>query len=109
MDYSVKIQAESVHKYNETKIVMKAISILFILLITLITFQTSSADDGYNLWLNYFKVSNPQLSKYQKQITEVLIAGDSPTIKLVRGEIQTGLKGMLGSNVPEVSSFAVGL
>lgn len=81
---------------------MKAISILFILLITLITFQSSSADDGYNLWLNYFKVSNPQLSEYQNQITEVLIAGDSPTIELVRDEIQTGLKGMLGSNIPEV-------
>lgn len=84
---------------------MKSFSIFFMLFIILLTPYLSSADDGYNLWLNYFKVSNSQLGEYQKQIKDVLIIGDSPIINLVREEIQKGLTGMLGKDIAEVSAL----
>ncbi len=84
---------------------MRTKTIFFLILIFFIYHENSSANDGYNLWLNYFKVSEPQLSDYQKQISEVLVTGDSPTIKLVRDELNTGLKGLLGKPVSDVSEL----
>ena len=82
---------------------MRTKAIIFLILLSVFLQKKSSANDGYSLWLNYFKVSEPLLSEYQQQIKEVLVAGDSPTITLVRSELDTGLKGLLGSTVSSVS------
>lgn len=84
---------------------MRIKTIFFLILISVLLLKNSSANDGYSLWLNYYQVSEPQLSEYQKQINEILIFGESPTIKLVQNELNTGLKGMLGKAVSVVTEF----
>ncbi len=55
------------------------------------------ADDGYDLWLKYNKVTDAQkLAEYQAAITSVVIQGDSPTCKVMKDELQKGLSGLLG-------------
>lgn len=79
---------------------------IFILVSSVFLFQKNSfANDGYQLWLNYTQVAEPQLTAYQKQIKEIWVSGESPTIKLVRQELNTGLKGLLGKPVFEASEL----
>ncbi len=87
---------------------MRTISIFILIFTTLFLHKNSMANDGYGLWLNYFKAVEPQLSDYREQIKEVLVFGESPTVKLVRDELNTGLMGLLGNAVPEVSELKKG-
>ncbi len=58
------------------------------------------ADDGYDLWLKYNKISDAQkLAEYQAAITSVVIQGDSPTCKVMKDELQKGLSGLLGKDM----------
>ena len=58
------------------------------------------ADDGYDLWLKYNKVSDAQkLAEYQAAITSVVIQGDSPTCNVMKDELQKGLSGLLGKDI----------
>jgi alpha-glucuronidase len=63
------------------------------------------AEDGYRLWLRYNLVSDPQmLGQYNKSVTGLLIEGESPTINATRKELQMGMKGLLGRDIPSVSA-----
>jgi alpha-glucuronidase len=60
----------------------------------------ASADDGYELWLKYNKVEDPQkLSQYQKAISSVVITGKTATSDATREELKKGLSGLLGQDV----------
>ncbi len=68
--------------------------------------QALFADDGYDLWLKYKKIDDPQLlKKYQLLISSIIIGGDSPTCSAVRDELKKGLQGMLGQEIPFVKSI----
>jgi alpha-glucuronidase len=61
------------------------------------------AEDGYRLWLRYDMVSNPGLLwHYQEQITQLIVPQDSPAAD----ELKTGLSGLLGKEIPVVSSLS---
>lgn len=58
------------------------------------------ADDGYDLWLKYNKVTDAQkLAQYQAAITSVVIQGDSPICKVMKDELQKALSGLLGKEI----------
>lgn len=60
------------------------------------------AEDGYRLWLRYDKVSNPQLlSGYHKNITQIYEKAATSAGQ----ELQTGLSGLLGKDIPATTSI----
>lgn len=62
---------------------------------------TARAEDGYELWLRYPLVSDARLLKqYRESSAALLVAGDSPTSRVVREELSRGLRGLLGAEVP---------
>jgi alpha-glucuronidase len=79
---------------------MKAGRISLILLF-LFAEYTLLASDGYQLWLNHSKVSESLQKNYKEKITGFTVCGESPTLKLVKQELQTGLQTMLGTPVQE--------
>ena len=65
----------------------------------------ASADDGYRLWMKYDLISNPQkVKEYRESIKAWMVRGSSPTIEAAKHELRIALDGLLGSNIPEVSS-----
>ncbi|MGA2092620.1 MAG: alpha-glucuronidase family glycosyl hydrolase [Sedimentisphaerales bacterium] len=69
----------------------------------------ASADDGYQLWLKYKKVGDPQkFEAYQKAISNYDVYGNSPTCEAIRGEMKRGLDGLLGENVPSAGTAHTG-
>jgi alpha-glucuronidase len=55
------------------------------------------AEDGYDLWLRYPLVSDSaRLAEYRAATSEVVVAGESPTLEIVRQELARGLRGLLG-------------
>jgi alpha-glucuronidase len=77
---------------------------IIFLVIMLLNFQVLKAEDGYRLWLRYDCISDPQiLDQYNKSITGWIIEGESPTLRVAGKELQMGLNGLLGRNVPNVS------
>jgi alpha-glucuronidase len=59
------------------------------------------ADDGYDLWLRYAPIADPQrLAQYRAAITQLVVEGDSPTLAVVREELARGLRGLLDRDLP---------
>ena len=81
---------------------IKSSLILFVLFLT--AFNIVYADDGYELWLKYKRVSNEQLlEKYGLLIKAVMIKGESQTAQIAQNELKTGLNGLLASAIPQVN------
>ena len=56
----------------------------------------ANAEDGYDLWMRYVKVSdNKLLSSYKKLITSPAVMGNSATIQAAKNELERGLRGLL--------------
>lgn len=60
----------------------------------------AQADDGYRLWLRYDPVGAEHLATYRAQASQVVLAGDSPTLQAARDELVRGLSGLLDTGVP---------
>lgn len=59
------------------------------------------AEDGYDLWLRYPAVEDAALLRqYRAALSRVVVQGESPTLRVAREELATGLAGMLGAPVP---------
>ncbi|WP_104022966.1 alpha-glucuronidase family glycosyl hydrolase [Gemmatirosa kalamazoonensis] len=59
------------------------------------------AEDGYDLWLRYRPVTDAaRLAEYRAAVTQLVVDGDSPTLRAARDELRTGLRGLLGADVP---------
>jgi alpha-glucuronidase len=72
--------------------------------LVLLANATARAEDGYDLWLRYARVTEPALlSEYRSAATQIVVAGDSPTLAAARDELVTGLTKMLGT-APSVGS-----
>ena len=70
-------------------------------LLLLLPCLTAFAENGYDLWLRYKKVSNKALlQSYQQRLHAIVAPGNSPTMDIVRQELQQGLSGLLGANIP---------
>jgi alpha-glucuronidase len=60
--------------------------------------STARAEDGYDLWLRYPRVSDPaRLAEYRAAATQIVVGGDSPSLRAARDELVSGLTGLLGS------------
>jgi alpha-glucuronidase len=60
----------------------------------------SPANDGYNLWLEYTKVSNDTfLIEYKTSVSQVVVEGTSPTLFAIRKEVMKGFSGLLGKEI----------
>ncbi len=71
--------------------------LLFILSSVLFTTGAANAEDGYRLWLRYDQISEEDvLERYRALFDEVVVEGDSPTLAVIREELQNGLSGLLG-------------
>lgn len=77
---------------------------IFILILIFST-ELLSADDGYRLWLRYDKISDAGLlDQYNKTISGWIIEGESPILNSCKNEMKLGLNGLLGRDIPVVSS-----
>ena len=88
----------------------KRLLIIFILLPALL-----KAEDGYDLWLRYKKVSNNSLlDQYKKQITSPVVLGSSQTTTIIKTELSKAFSGLTGlpytilSSSEKTSAFIVG-
>ena len=62
-------------------------------------------EDGHDLWLRYVKVQDPDLlTQYLEHLTQIVVTGNNPTTNLTREELQRGLSGLLGKEVPIANS-----
>src|SRR3990167_8915208 len=85
---------------------MKKNTLTFILSLFLLCNSNLKAEDGYRLWLRYDLISNQErLNEYKELIKGCLIEGNSSTINAVENELQIGLKGLLGSDIPPIKSI----
>jgi alpha-glucuronidase len=68
-----------------------------------------NAEDGYRLWLRYDKINDQALlDRYNEVISGWMVEGNSPELNVIRKEIDMGLDGLLGKDVPELSKIKQG-
>jgi alpha-glucuronidase len=74
-------------------------------LLTLALTLTASADDGYRLWLRYDPIPDASLRQaYTGAISEIVIPENPrPLVASARDELVTGLRGLLGADIPVVT------
>ncbi|MCX6328885.1 MAG: alpha-glucuronidase family glycosyl hydrolase, partial [Bacteroidia bacterium] len=84
---------------------MKYLTRLVLVLIFILSAKLLSADDGYRLWLRYDVVSDKAvLNQYNKSVSGWIIEGESQVLNSCKNEMKLGLNGLLGRDVPVVSS-----
>ena len=88
----------------------KKLLIILILLPALL-----KAEDGYDLWLRYKKISNNSLlDQYKKQITSPVVLGSSQTIAIIKTELTQAFSGLtitshkISSSPGKSTSFIAG-
>ncbi|HEU4722473.1 MAG TPA: alpha-glucuronidase family glycosyl hydrolase [Gemmatimonadaceae bacterium] len=60
--------------------------------------SAARAEDGYDLWLRYQRVSDAaRLAEYRAAATQLVVGGDSPTMNVARDELVTALTGLVGA------------
>lgn len=65
------------------------------------------AEDGYELWMRYVKVSdNNLLLSYKKSISSPAVLGNSATIQAAKNELEKGLSGLLNRSYTLSSTIA---
>lgn len=69
---------------------------------------TAKAEDGYDLWLRYRPVEAGPHPQYAPHARSVVPGRETPTIRAAREELQRGLRGMLGREVPVRNSVQSG-
>jgi alpha-glucuronidase len=76
-------------------------SALLILVVSAAAAATLRAESGHELWLRYPPIADSQQRDvYRKAITTVVVPSASPTGEVIRTELQRGLSGLLGVEIP---------
>jgi alpha-glucuronidase len=70
------------------------------LLLLLAQPSRAHAEDGYRLWLRYERIEQPLRQHYAAQATEIVMLAHGPVASAARSELERGLSGLLGSDVP---------
>src|SRR4029078_1221307 len=79
----------------------KRLLIIFIILLPALL----KAEDGYDLWLRYKKISNNSLlDQYKKQITSPVVLGSSQTTAIIKTELSKAFSGLTGLSYKILSS-----
>ena len=64
-------------------------------------------EDGYDLWLRYRPIDDPvRLAEYRDAASYVVMEPSSPTLRAALGELTTGLRGLLGVELPVARAVA---
>ncbi|MBN2063777.1 MAG: hypothetical protein JW745_03165, partial [Sedimentisphaerales bacterium] len=65
-------------------------------------------ENGYELWLRYARVDDPELlTDYRNTIAQLVVQGNSDTFTAVRSELNYALNTMLDSHIPLESSLTI--
>jgi len=65
------------------------------------------AENGYDLWMRYNKVTdNNLLLHYKKQLTSLAVPGTSATLQAAKRELENGLYGLLNTRIPIKQSIS---
>ena len=59
-----------------------------------------AAEDGYRLWLRYAPPEAAAAARYRSAIRQILVEGRSPTARILRAELSSGIGSLVGSSVP---------
>src|SRR5207248_9879105 len=60
-----------------------------------------AAEDGYDPWPRYRPVGDAgRLAEDRAALTHLVVEGDSPTLRAVHDELEHGLSGLLGADIP---------
>jgi alpha-glucuronidase len=74
------------------------------LLVVLAGATTARAEDGYELWLRYHRVTDTALLKqYRSAITGLVVSGESATARATSSELTRGLNGLLDTSIASVA------
>ena len=69
-----------------------------------------AVENGYDLWLRYYKIADSQLvKKYKRQIACFNLEVSSPTLQETKNELVQGLTGLLGETVPQRNTLCNGM
>lgn len=78
----------------------------WLLIIFTLTLTLLKAENGYDLWLRYTKISSPALlTEYKRQINSPAVAGSSQTISIIKAELIKAFSGLTGTNYTISSSI----
>jgi alpha-glucuronidase len=69
------------------------------LVMSLVSAAPALAEDGYDLWLRYRPVETEAQAGYLP-LAKAIVGGDGATLDAAEVELQRGLKGLLGGDVP---------
>jgi len=68
--------------------------------------ESAVADDGSQLWLKYKEIDDKGLLKqYRELISSLVVTGEPETCSAVRNELNKGLRGLLGREIPTAASI----
>ena len=77
-----------------------------LLIILIILPALVKAENGYDLWLRYKKITNNSLlDQYKKQITLPVVLGSSQTIAIIKTELTQAFSGLTGTSYKILSSI----
>ena len=81
---------------------------LYPLLLLAFLFHTELiAEDGYRLWLRYDPIADAStVQSYREALQGWRVEGESSTLQAARDELQRGLTGLLGKEVPSVTTVS---
>jgi len=66
-----------------------------------------NAHDGYDLWMSYRKLDDATMrGEYQQALSSIVIQGRSDTLLITGKELQKGMEGLLGTQLPIRSTLA---
>lgn len=82
----------------------KVIAILILCVLS----KSLFAEDGYNLWLRYTKITNNSvLNSYNNQLKSIFIEGTSPTLSIIKNEFSLAFYGLLGKRINLINNKAL--
>jgi alpha-glucuronidase len=83
--------------------------IICVLIPALLFPSVLKAEDGYLLWLRYPKIDDGQLRQtYSESANGIVVQGKSPTLTVIRTELQRGLSGLLANDFSSNGMIAQG-
>ncbi|CAL4869531.1 Extracellular xylan exo-alpha-(1-_2)-glucuronosidase (plasmid) [Asticcacaulis sp. MM231] len=88
-----------------TQRIARIVSLVLGLILGLVTM--AHAEDGYDLWLRYRPLPVARAQVYSPHLTSV-VAGDSPMLSAARSELQRGVSGFFGRELPAATSIGDG-
>ena len=84
--------------------VARTIPVMVLLILAVGWSVPARAETGYDLWLRYRPVDETWRSAYRQALSAVVVQQSSPTGQAVLSELQRGLRGLLGGDVPAAGS-----